>query len=64
MITKGSLKGYHGLVKAEDPNGVDVELDAKVASHGLAKQHFQYGDFQVECVMCCPRMLLASHKPL
>ncbi|KAH9013458.1 hypothetical protein EDB85DRAFT_2158192 [Lactarius pseudohatsudake] len=48
MITKGSLKGYHGLVKAEDPNGVDVELDAKIASHGLAKQHFQYGEFQVE----------------
>ncbi|KAH9021944.1 hypothetical protein EDB85DRAFT_2152037 [Lactarius pseudohatsudake] len=48
MITKGSLKGYHGLVKAEDPNGVDIELDAKVASHGLAKQHFQYGEFQVE----------------
>ncbi|KAI9430618.1 hypothetical protein H4582DRAFT_2063633 [Lactarius indigo] len=48
MITKGSLKGYHGLVKAEDSNGIDVELDAKVASHGLAKQHFEYGEFRVE----------------
>ena len=54
MITRGSLKGYHGLVKAEDRNGVDVELDAKVALHGQARQHFQFGDFRVECALCCP----------
>jgi transcription elongation factor len=48
MITRGALKGYHGLVKTEDPNGVDIELDAKIASQGQARQRFLFGDFQLE----------------
>ncbi|KAI9437480.1 hypothetical protein H4582DRAFT_2057849 [Lactarius indigo] len=48
MITRGSFKGYRGLVKAEDPIGVYVELDAKVALHGQARQHFQFGEFGLE----------------
>ena len=54
MITIGSFKGYHGLVKTENPNGVGVELDAKVASHGQARQHFQFGEFQLECALFYP----------
>jgi transcription elongation factor len=52
MITRGSLKGYRGLVKTEDPNGIGVELDAKLASHGLAMQRFHYGEFKPECATC------------
>ena len=52
MITKGSFKGYHGLVKTENLNGVGVESDAKVALHGQARQHFQFGEFQLECTLC------------
>jgi hypothetical protein len=51
-ITRGSLKGYHGLVKTEDRHGVGVELDAKV-SYGQSYQRFQFGDIQLECVLCC-----------
>jgi hypothetical protein len=42
------LKGYRGLVKAEDRNGVDVELDAKLTSHGPTRQRFLLGEFQLE----------------
>ncbi|KAH9083974.1 hypothetical protein EDB83DRAFT_2512287 [Lactarius deliciosus] len=48
IITRGSLKGYRGLVKAEGPTGVHVELDAKVALYGQARQHFQFGEFRLE----------------
>ncbi|KAH9009203.1 hypothetical protein EDB83DRAFT_2531320 [Lactarius deliciosus] len=48
IITGGSLKGYRGLVKAEGPTGVHVELDAKVALYGQARQHFQFGEFRLE----------------
>jgi hypothetical protein len=47
-ITKGPLKGYHGLVKAEDPCGIDVELDAKLMSQGQTRQRVKLGDFQPE----------------
>lgn len=62
MITRGPLKGYHGLVKTEDPNGVDVELDAKVA-YGHAKHRIRFGEFQLECALCRLWLLLASHQP-
>jgi transcription elongation factor len=47
-ITKGPLKGYHGLVKAEDHSGVDVELDAKLTMQGQRRQRVKLGDFQPE----------------
>jgi hypothetical protein len=62
VITRGSFKGYHGLVKTEDLHGVDVELDAKVSSHGQARQRFQFGEFQLKCALCCLWQFLASHK--
>ena len=52
MIIRGSFKGYHGLVKTEDFRGVGVELDAKISSYGQVKQHFQFGEFLLECVLC------------
>ncbi|KAH9018902.1 hypothetical protein EDB84DRAFT_1442272 [Lactarius hengduanensis] len=60
IITRGSLKGYRGLVKAEDLIGVQVELDAKVALHGQARQHFQFGEFGLEPIA----MPVASPNPL
>lgn len=48
IITKGPLKGYRGLVKAEDPGGADVELDAKLTSQGQTRQRVALGDFQAE----------------
>jgi hypothetical protein len=62
QITRGPLKGYRGLVKTEDLHGVGVELDAKV-SHGQSSQRFQYGEFQLEYILCCLRLFLLSHKP-
>ena len=47
LITRGPFKGYHGLVKSENRDGVEVELDAKLTSHG-SKQHSNYGDFVLE----------------
>ena len=47
-IIRGPLKGYNGLVKAEDRNGVDIELDAKLASYGPTRQRFRLGEFQLE----------------
>jgi len=47
-ITTGPLKGYHGLVKAEDHSGVEVELDAKLMSQGQTRQRVKLGDFQPE----------------
>jgi hypothetical protein len=52
LITQGPFKGYHGLVKTEDLHGVGVELDAKISSYGQVKQHFQFGEIQLECVLC------------
>jgi hypothetical protein len=52
QIIRGPLKGYHGLVKTEDLHGVSVELDAKVL-HGQSSQWFQYGEFQLEYILCC-----------
>lgn len=63
IITRGSLKGYRGLVKAEDRNGVEVELDAKAALHGQARQRFLLGEFRPECALLCLLLLLAPHKP-
>lgn len=61
-ITRGPFKGYHGLVKSEDLHGVGVELDAKLSS-GQSNQRFQLEEIQLECVLCCPRLFLSSHKP-
>ena len=61
-ITRGPFKGYHGLVKNEDLHGVGVELDAKV-SYGQSNQRFQLEEIQLECVLCCLRLFLLSHKP-
>jgi len=48
LITKGPLKGYRGLIKAEDNNSVEVELDAKLVSHGLTTQQVNLDDVQLE----------------
>ena len=48
LITRGPLKGYHGLIKAEDQDGVDVELDATIVSHGQKRQRIKFGDFDNE----------------
>ncbi|KAI9431065.1 hypothetical protein F5148DRAFT_1155123 [Russula earlei] len=37
-IIRGPLNGYHGLVKADDGSSVNVELDAKLMSHGPLHQ--------------------------
>ena len=63
IIIRGFFKGYHGLVKTEDLHGVGVELDAKISSYGQVKQHFQFGEFQLECALCCLCLLIVSHKP-
>ncbi|KAF8257515.1 hypothetical protein EI94DRAFT_1708913 [Lactarius quietus] len=44
VITRGSFKGYHGLVRAEDLHIVDVELDAKTYcnSSGIIKSSELY----------------------
>lgn len=47
-ITRGPLKGYRGLVKAEDRSGVDVELDAMLVSHGPIRQRVELQDIQLE----------------
>jgi len=47
-ITRGPLKGYRGLVKAEDHNGVDVELDAMLVLHGPKRQWVELQDIQLE----------------
>jgi hypothetical protein len=55
VVAKGPFKGYHGLVKVQYDNGVDVELDAKLASSGQTRQRFLIEDVfierLVECVM-------------
>ncbi|KAI9431447.1 hypothetical protein F5148DRAFT_1155098 [Russula earlei] len=47
-IIRGPLKGYHGLVKADDGSSVDVELDAKLMSHGPLHQWVKLDDIQLE----------------
>ncbi|KAI9437346.1 hypothetical protein F5148DRAFT_1154417, partial [Russula earlei] len=47
-IIRGPLKGYHGLVKADDGSSVDVELDAKLMSHGPLRQRVKLDDIQLE----------------
>ncbi len=34
VIMKGPFKGYHGLIKAQCEDGVNVDLDAKLALSG------------------------------
>jgi hypothetical protein len=53
VVTKGPLKGYHGLIKAQYEDGVDVELDAKLASSGPTRQRFPVGDVFMECFLEC-----------
>lgn len=54
VVAKGPLKGYHGLVKAQYEDGVNVELDAKLVS-GRTRQRFPIEDVfrerLVKCVM-------------
>jgi len=38
VIVKGPFKGYHGLIKAQCKDGVDVDLDAKLASSGSIRK--------------------------
>ena len=52
VVTKGPLKGYHGLVKAQYEDGVDVELDAKLASSG-SRQRFPIQDVFIESPVQC-----------
>lgn len=55
VVIKGSFKGYCGLVKAEDLDSVNIELDARLVS-GTTRQRFLIE--QVECfVECIPRCL-------
>ena len=53
VITRGPFKGYHGLVKAQYEDGVDVELDAKLASSGQTRQWFLIEDIFVERLVEC-----------
>ncbi len=53
VIVKGPFKGYHGLVKAQCEDGVDVDLDAKLASSGRTRQCFQIEDVVMECCVEC-----------
>jgi hypothetical protein len=46
-IKKGTLKGYHGLIKAEGRCSVDVELDAKLMSQGPIMHQVKLGDFDL-----------------
>lgn len=52
VVGKGPLKGYHGLVKAQYEDGVDVELDAKLAS-GQTRQRFSIEDVFIERLFEC-----------
>ena len=53
VVSKGPLKGYHGLVKAEYEGGVDVELDARLASSGQTRQRFSIENVFIECLSEC-----------
>jgi hypothetical protein len=53
VVTKGPFKGYHGLVKIQYEDGVDVELDAKLASSGQTRQRFLIKDVLIECLVEC-----------
>jgi hypothetical protein len=53
VITKGPFKGYRGLVKAQYEDGVDVDLDAKLASFGRARQRFSFEHVIIECRVEC-----------
>lgn len=66
VIARGPLKGYHGLVKAQYDDGVDVELDAKLAS-GQTRQRFLIEDVSIECLVehiAMPVMPVASSSRL
>ena len=55
VVTKGPFKGYHGLVRAEDGDGVDVDLDARLAATGQTRQRLlteQVVRLSVEYVLC------------
>jgi hypothetical protein len=57
VVTKGPFKGYHGLVKVQYEDGVDIDLDAKLASFGRTRQRFPIEDVVIECLECvmqCP----------
>jgi hypothetical protein len=52
VVQKGPLKGYHGLVKAQYEDGVDVELDAKLVSQPT-RQRFPIKNVCIECRVEC-----------
>lgn len=57
VVTKGPFKGYHGLIKVQYEDGVDIDLDAKLASFGRTRQRFPIEDVVIECLECvmqCP----------
>lgn len=53
VVTKGAFKGYHGLVKGQYEDGIDVELDAKLASFGQTRKRFLIEDVVLECRVEC-----------
>lgn len=53
VIKSGAFKGYHGLVKAQWEDGVDVDLDAKLASFGSGRQRFSFDQLIIECRVEC-----------
>ena len=58
VVINGPFKGYCGLVKAEDADSVDVELDAKLAS-GRTMQRFLIE--HVKCfIECVPRCFVSA----
>jgi hypothetical protein len=61
VIRKGPFKGYHGLVKVQYEDGVDVELDAKLASSGQTRQRFLIGDVLIERFVECVMQYLFLH---
>ena len=68
VVVKGPFKGYHGLVKAQYEDGVDVELDAKLASSGQTRQRIPIDGVSlerlVECVIMQYLFLYAWTNPV
>jgi hypothetical protein len=53
VVTKGAFKWYHGLVKGQYEDGIDVELDAKLALFGQTRKQFLIENIVLECHVEC-----------
>lgn len=53
VITRGPFKSYRGLVKAQHENGVDVDLEAKMALSGGVRHRFSFEQVILECRVEC-----------